>query len=1711
MKNQNQTKRNCLSFIFTTLLFTTTLFGQTSTAPSGTGTETDPYLIATLDNLYWMTQNSGEWSKYYEQTADIDASSTSGWDSDQGWTPIGFSGTYDGGNHTIDQLFINRPTLGGVGFFGSTNNATIKDLGLSNVDITGSYYTGALSGYDNGSTTTITGCFTTGSLTGAYYVAGLLGAANSGLSMSSSYSTVTVTADYFAGGLVGQTGSSATMTNCYYAGLCTAGYLEGGLIGGNGSPTVTNSFWDTDISDQPTTIGGGTGKTTAEMTAANIYVNAGWDFEIETVNGSNDIWDMDNANTTVNSGYPFFSWENGSTVVYDLPVVVTAISDITTQTTADQVITLTATDADGGSTTFGASSSDETIATVSISGTSTSGTTTTASLTISNVAEGTSTITVTASNANSPMGSTTFMYQNDVTLPTGTLAYTVSGASVASVDVGDVVLITASFNENIADSPVMQISGSGVNTITATDMTKVDATTYTYSWTVASGSGTQTWTLETGTDLSGNVITSTPTSGSIMPMRVAPSGSGTETDPYLIATLENLLWFSQANSEWNKYYEQTADIDASSTSGWDSDQGWTPIGFSGTYDGGNHTIDQLFINRPTLGGVGFFGSTNNATIKDLGLSNVDITGSYYTGALSGYDNGSTTTITGCFTTGSLTGAYYVAGLLGAANSGLSMSSSYSTVTVTADYFAGGLVGQTGSSATMTNCYYAGLCTAGYLEGGLIGGNGSPTVTNSFWDTDISDQPTTIGGGTGKTTAEMKDVATYTSTATTGLSTAWDFTGTQNDDSGNNDYWVLYPEIYPIFTWQNGMPYFSSISSSAINVNGGNYDSTYTVTFTGTDPNGEALSYSADYSGSGSVTLSVSAGTQSGNDTPGTLEVTPSTEGTGTITISAQDSSNTIIMTIAYLDNRTYDSFRLESLGTLVAWYDGNDPHGTGSVSVGDEIETWVDKSENNIHVTQSESDKRPVVVAEGNNYSLQFDGNDMLGVDNATMEEAFSEYTFISVVKSSVSGYKNIMGRNYSVWEYQWHGAAKINMYINNREQDGSSDTYPFDGQARIGLFRYHDANDALDQWIDGTSTFTNNHNQSIPSSTNDFYIGARMGTGEFFNGEMLELIVFSEYLTNTNRERVENYLANKWGLNGDDLEPEDGEEFEVVNVAPSLAALADASTDEETASVRVLSATDADGDALTYSASSDTSAVTATVSNDTLTLTPAVNWNGIADVMVTVSDGAFLDTTSFTLTVNAVNDAPFVSTPVPDVTIDEDDFGAVIITALEAHFNDVDLDDDLSFNATALGTGLDSLSLSDDGMPPMGRFAHYGSAKIMTIKRSVKKNAQAKVFTLGQAEDKSALMDIVSINNPVGQGRFSSRTDSTSLIVYPTEDFFGNVDIVITATDSSGEFATDTLNLTIENLNDAPSLAAISDASTDEEMASVHVLSATDADGDTLTYSATSDTTAVTATVSNDTLTLTPAVNWNGTANVTVSVSDGALLDTTSFTLTVNAVNDAPSSFDLVETDAVITITESELSTGSLDLEWEGAEDVDGDSITYHFTATLTVGTYTEQMDSSLADTNFSLMSYQELYDKLFAMESTTAELEWNVTADDAQISTPAGNGPLTLTIDVSSLSIDDELMPDVFALHQNYPNPFNPVTNIRFDVPENSMVTMVIYDLLGQKVKTLVNYEMNAGFHSIQWNGTNDHGKPLASGMYIYRINAGGFHAVKKLVFMK
>ncbi|MDP6727227.1 MAG: FlgD immunoglobulin-like domain containing protein, partial [Candidatus Marinimicrobia bacterium] len=77
---------------------------------------------------------------------------------------------------------------------------------------------------------------------------------------------------------------------------------------------------------------------------------------------------------------------------------------------------------------------------------------------------------------------------------------------------------------------------------------------------------------------------------------------------------------------------------------------------------------------------------------------------------------------------------------------------------------------------------------------------------------------------------------------------------------------------------------------------------------------------------------------------------------------------------------------------------------------------------------------------------------------------------------------------------------------------------------------------------------------------------------------------------------------------------------------------------------------------------------------------------------------------------------------------------------------------------------------------------------------------------------------------------------------------------------------------------------------------------------------------------------------------------------------------------------------------------------------------------------------------------------------------------------------------------LPNKFVIRQNYPNPFNPVTTLRYDLPEQSMVNIIIYDLLGREVRTLVNQTQDAGFRSVIWNATNDYGKPVSAGVYLY-----------------
>jgi hypothetical protein len=103
------------------------------------------------------------------------------------------------------------------------------------------------------------------------------------------------------------------------------------------------------------------------------------------------------------------------------------------------------------------------------------------------------------------------------------------------------------------------------------------------------------------------------------------------------------------------------------------------------------------------------------------------------------------------------------------------------------------------------------------------------------------------------------------------------------------------------------------------------------------------------------------------------------------------------------------------------------------------------------------------------------------------------------------------------------------------------------------------------------------------------------------------------------------------------------------------------------------------------------------------------------------------------------------------------------------------------------------------------------------------------------------------------------------------------------------------------------------------------------------------------------------------------------------------------------------------------------------------------------------------------------------------------------------------STQSIKIENIPDQFKLHQNYPNPFNPITTINYDLPQQTHVNLIIYDILGREVVKLVSEEIPAGYKTIIWDSRNNYGDPVSAGIYFYQIQTKDFVKTKKMVLLK
>jgi hypothetical protein len=112
----------------------------------------------------------------------------------------------------------------------------------------------------------------------------------------------------------------------------------------------------------------------------------------------------------------------------------------------------------------------------------------------------------------------------------------------------------------------------------------------------------------------------------------------------------------------------------------------------------------------------------------------------------------------------------------------------------------------------------------------------------------------------------------------------------------------------------------------------------------------------------------------------------------------------------------------------------------------------------------------------------------------------------------------------------------------------------------------------------------------------------------------------------------------------------------------------------------------------------------------------------------------------------------------------------------------------------------------------------------------------------------------------------------------------------------------------------------------------------------------------------------------------------------------------------------------------------------------------------------------------------------------------------------PIHMKVDSVSVGISHNLeIPEEYQLLQNYPNPFNPSTSIQYALKQASKVSLKIYNLLGQEIRTLVNTNQEAGFQNVQWDGRDNRGQSVASGIYIYRLETDEFTSTRKMVLMK
>lgn len=300
---------------------------------------------------------------------------------------------------------------------------------------------------------------------------------------------------------------------------------------------------------------------------------------------------------------------------------------------------------------------------------------------------------------------------------------------------------------------------------------------------------------------------------------VSAGGSGTPEDPYQITTWAEL---QEVNDNLTASYILMNDLGSGDT-GYDTyasssangGAGWIPLGdnsarFTGTFDGQNYTISDLYINRPSTDYIGLFGFGYSVSISNLGIIGVNISGDQYTGSLFGYLDSTSSIIDNVFAIGNIIGKTggYTGGLIG--RNYATITNSYTNINGSGYGYVGGFIAR--NLGDVTKSFAFGYLNGIVSDGGFIGDSTGDT-SNNFYDSTVSGYLDTEGA-TPKTTAQMQSIETFS---------AWDIVAVSQKADGfaNHDYiWnIVDGSTYPFLSWEYTED--EEEKSNQIKISGGN--------------------------------------------------------------------------------------------------------------------------------------------------------------------------------------------------------------------------------------------------------------------------------------------------------------------------------------------------------------------------------------------------------------------------------------------------------------------------------------------------------------------------------------------------------------------------------------------------------------------------------------------------------------------------------------------------------------------------------------------------------------------------------------------------------------------------------------------------------------------------------------------------------------------------